>query len=345
MKKIALLFLFTVHAICSLGQGQLFYACTHNQQLLKININTCDTFFIGLTPWHIFDIAITPDNRLYGITNSTLVEINTNTAALTIITSSLGCSSNALVSDNAGNLLTVDSDSLYQINRFTGQVSCLGYYGRYASAGDLTFYNDTLYLSAKDNKLVKIILQPPISSQLIGTMQATNIYGINTICNNNNTETMIASGGDFGVSSLYIVNPVNASLTLLCDSIVHALIYGAASQKESTPQVCFVAGLNSPVSANELNLFPNPATTEVTINFSNQAHRLNGGLYNVQLSNTLGEVLEQTQTNAATLTLNMSSYTRGIYFITVTDEAGNKMVSPPATQKPTRWWAGKVVKM
>jgi hypothetical protein len=65
---------------------------------------------------------------------------------------------------------------------------------------------------------------------------------------------------------------------------------------------------------------PNPATTEVTINFGKASH------YTVQLSNTLGEVLEQTQTNSSTLSLNLSTKPKGIYFITVTDEAGNKLV-------------------
>jgi len=62
-------------------------------------------------------------------------------------------------------------------------------------------------------------------------------------------------------------------------------------------------------------LYPNPAATEVTLNFGKAAR------CTVQLWNTLGEMLEQTQTNSATLSLNMSSYTKGIYFVTVRDES------------------------
>jgi hypothetical protein len=69
-----------------------------------------------------------------------------------------------------------------------------------------------------------------------------------------------------------------------------------------------------------ISIFPNPATTEVTINFGKASH------YDVQLRNTLGEVLVQTQINSATLSLNISGYTKGIYFIMVTDEAGNQVV-------------------
>lgn len=69
-----------------------------------------------------------------------------------------------------------------------------------------------------------------------------------------------------------------------------------------------------------ISISPNPSTTEVTINFG-KATRCT-----VQLHNTLGEMLQQTQTNSATLTLNMSNKPKGIYFVTVTDEAGNKTV-------------------
>jgi outer membrane protein assembly factor BamB len=70
-----------------------------------------------------------------------------------------------------------------------------------------------------------------------------------------------------------------------------------------------------------VSVFPNPATTEVTINFGKPAPR------NVHLTNTLGEALEQTQINSSSHTLNMSSRPGGIYFFVVTDEAGNKTVS------------------
>jgi len=91
-----------------------------------------------------------------------------------------------------------------------------------------------------------------------------------------------------------------------------------------SPDTLTVCDFTVPVSETKsekyISLFPNPAITEVTINFGKAAH------YNVQLCNILGEVLEQTQTNSSALSLNMSSYTRGIYFITVTDENKNKVV-------------------
>lgn len=69
----------------------------------------------------------------------------------------------------------------------------------------------------------------------------------------------------------------------------------------------------------DIAVYPNPATTAVTINFGKAA------LYTVQLCNTLGEVLVQTQVNSKTLSLNISNQPKGIYFITVTDDAKNKV--------------------
>lgn len=70
---------------------------------------------------------------------------------------------------------------------------------------------------------------------------------------------------------------------------------------------------------NYISIFPNPATTEVTINFEKLAR------YNVRLYNTLGEILEEIQINSATLSYNISGYAKGIYFITVTDDKRNKV--------------------
>jgi hypothetical protein len=165
---------------------------------------------------------------------------------------SLNFGPNSLVSDNAGNLLTVWNDSVYQIDRFTGQIFSLGYFGPYNSAGDLTFYNDTLYLTESSGLLIKIILQPNISSQVVGQMTINNIYGVNTVCLNG-------------------AERMNASLTLLCDSITHVLIFGATSLMDFGKSTdCFYTSIIDPLSSNSLlSIFPNPASDILNVTWNN----------------------------------------------------------------------------
>jgi len=101
----------------------------------------------------------------------------------------------------------------------------------------------------------------------------------------------------------------------------HTFVCNTARTAVVATDTCAVISVNEIFGGgNELSIYPNPSTAEITMSFAKAAH------YNVQLHNTLGEVLQQTQTNSATLTLNISRYTKGIYFITVTDEQRNKVM-------------------
>jgi hypothetical protein len=320
MKKVVIiLFLFT-SSLCSFGQSQLFYACTSYKGLLKLDVRTCDTTFIGSLPSIFGDIALTPDGKLYGLSlamSRNLYEIDTSNASIHLIAALNFAGSNSLVSDSAGNLLTVSQDSVYQINRFTGQIFSLGYFGAYASAGDLTFYQDTLYLTAIGNLLIKIILHPVVSSQLVGTMSATNIYGINTICLNG-SETMIASGGDNRGSSLYTVNPTNALLTLLCDTITHhTLIYGATSQRDFiTREGCFVLnGINVPSTDDNLNIFPNPVTDILNISYNN-AELIVITIFDVASKQLLCKMFMNS------VSLNIENLSAGVYLFQIENAEG-----------------------
>jgi len=318
MKTIISLIICFVFYTYTFGQGQSFYACMGgNGELLKLDAINCDTMFIGIDSIGLGDIAITPDRRLYGIGGGYLYEIDTLNAQLTVVShlnQTILSGINALVADSAGNLLTVAHDSLYQINRFTGQSVGLGYIG-YNTAGDLTFYNDTLYLVSSNLQLVKVILHPTVSALLIGTMNAPNIYGINTICINS-VETMIASGGISGLySNLYLVNPTNANLTLLCDTISHYLISGAASIYDINGEggCSIISGVNANLFNNKVEVFPNPFTNNFTVTTS-VTHPLEMILYDMASRG----ILRCQFVNSATI--NTEHIARGIYFYEVRDK-------------------------
>lgn len=77
------------------------------------------------------------------------------------------------------------------------------------------------------------------------------------------------------------------------------------------------------VYENELNqnqfIFPNPAPDGVTLNIGKETN------CTVQLFNLQGEVLFKTTISTEQMKLDVSNFPKGIYFITVTDKAGNKV--------------------
>jgi len=300
--------------INAFGQ-QLFYVCAGGN-LQRLNAATCDTTFIG-SCLGCGSIAITADGRLYGLDYPDLYEIDTSNASVSLITSNLSHSLagvNSLVADSVGNLLTIgNDDSLYQINRLTGQSSSLGYVG-FWSAGDLTFYNDTLYLAGGNCcvGLIKIILHPSVSAQLIDTFNTSlDIFGLNTICINN-SETMVATGGNQYHTNLYKVNPANASLSLLCDSIVHTIIGDAASIYDVSGSggevMCstLTGVLNEHSRNNNVEVFPNPFTDKLTVH-AKSSEPLEIVIYDIASQKIMW------QNFTTSLSLNTSPLAKGVY--------------------------------
>ena len=80
-----------------------------------------------------------------------------------------------------------------------------------------------------------------------------------------------------------------------------------------------VAGINENEGNIPLNIFPNPASEEVTVRFSNEVH------YSITMHNAIGELLFQTRNNSPELKLDIAALRKGIYFITLTDNEGNKV--------------------
>jgi hypothetical protein len=79
-------------------------------------------------------------------------------------------------------------------------------------------------------------------------------------------------------------------------------------------------GINVTENNNLISIYPNPATSEILIRFGKNVY------YKIQLCNALGEILKQTAINYNTTSINISSFPKGIYFIIITDNEGNKMM-------------------
>lgn len=82
-----------------------------------------------------------------------------------------------------------------------------------------------------------------------------------------------------------------------------------------------ITGFNPITYSNTIRIFPNPASTHITINYGNFA--LMSG-YQLRITNSLGQQMFQSNINQQSDYLDLSSWTgNGIYFVHIIDPAGN----------------------
>lgn len=183
------------------------------------------------------DIAITPNNELFGI-NDSLYKIDYlsssyNTVGLMVDLNNRTISGVGLVALD-GNFLLMDyQDSLYKVSTTTAIAYPIGKIGYYC-AGDFAFFNDTLYLAESSNHLIQIILNASktaiLSVKDVGIMntQYHSVYSLFTTylsCKDNNK-------GLFAIESnkIYMINTQTANATFVCSINDTSIVsYGAAS--------------------------------------------------------------------------------------------------------------------
>ncbi|MEI8137631.1 MAG: T9SS type A sorting domain-containing protein, partial [Bacteroidota bacterium] len=68
------------------------------------------------------------------------------------------------------------------------------------------------------------------------------------------------------------------------------------------------------LSKMDINIYPNPSTGIVNIDFLNSSQNLN---YKLQITNTLGQEVYQTNLNNTKSTINVQTLKSGIYFLNI----------------------------
>ncbi len=230
--------------------AQTVYVCSLSD-LYQLNLQTCNTTLIGRMPTLMNDIALLPNNVLYGVSGNygnpalaqTLFRINQATGAGTAI-SRLDYTINGLVAGPDGVLYGAGAfGEFVTIEPITGTTTLLGNTG-FPCQGDLAFYQNRLYMAATGNRLVEVNLRNPMQSRLIGQMSmGSDVLGLATVgvetCESSTLELYATSG-----SGLYQLNPATGRGTLVCTYGL-ATIDGAASPIESAPLKRPTAGLDS----------------------------------------------------------------------------------------------------
>jgi hypothetical protein len=121
-----------------------------------VDVTTGNVNYIGNMGSVMTDIAFDPTGQLYGISSSALYQINTSTAAATMV-GSFGAAAamssttiNSLVFSSSGTLYAAGS-ALFTLNTSSGAASFVGFgpsfMGGIHSSGDLAFVGGKLYLS------------------------------------------------------------------------------------------------------------------------------------------------------------------------------------------------------
>jgi len=89
----------------------------------------------------------------------------------------------------------------------------------------------------------------------------------------------------------------------------------------------YITGTSNFQSENGLKVYPNPATTEINIDFNNNS----SNRYFIDIYSILGEKLKMIRSDQSTMLLNINDLPEGVYFIVIMNESG-------------RQWTKKIIK-
>ncbi|MGQ0827309.1 MAG: gliding motility-associated C-terminal domain-containing protein [Bacteroidota bacterium] len=225
--------------LTSNAQSSFYIACD-NSDLIKADIQTCSYQIICNTGLVMFDVAITPNQNFYSTDGQKIYNINLSDCSYIQRSDTIPINGQwitSLVALNNEFLFAGSSDALlYKISVLNGAYTLIGSIG-YSSGGDLTWYNDKLYLASASSDLVQITLINDYNNisevKLIGHMNTpfSSMYGTLTIgdagCSYDNIKML-----GFENQDIYLINPFDATLQPLCISIFPCQVYGATSNTE-----------------------------------------------------------------------------------------------------------------
>jgi len=236
------LFCFLVCAFAKAQSVNTSYLCLANGDIVLADLGNCTSQVVATHSSSLFDIAQGDTNdTLYGIRNDELFLINlvngsvNSLGTLNVIGFAGNFRVDSLVKESPGILLGVHTNAPGALFRLDVAAMTATFIGNtnFPSAGDLTYFNGNLYLSADSNELVQIDVTNPSNSNLVGTIPSVagfnNVFGVVTVitanpCAVNPTFELVATGGN----DTRFVNVNTAQTTANCPNLVNADIFGAA---------------------------------------------------------------------------------------------------------------------
>jgi hypothetical protein len=308
MKKIFVALL-CILSINSFSQQPIF-ATIGGGDLYSFDIVNCTRRFIGSTDYGFGDIAFTPNGQLYGIVSGQLYQIDTTTANATLI-GDTGIGAVTLVGLNDTTVLAEWYSKLYSISTIDGASTYIDTIG-FGSDGDLTWYDDDLYIVTGGGGIVKIVLNETItaieSATLIGASIPT-CEGAVTASFEDDYNYILG----FNAHDLIKICHIDGTYVTICQDLNYGGTPGAASirlpKQSYQPTDCFTADLAEKNVGNQFFVFPNPAINELNIqsNFNESV--------SYQIFNSFGQVVQSGFLLSENTTVGIDQLARGLYFL------------------------------
>lgn len=285
--------------------------------LYKVDVTNCAATYVGATGQTFNDIAFTTDGRLWGIAIGDLYRIDTTTGNATLITATnSGAVSLAGLNDSV--LLAEYQMNLYALDVRFGTSSFLGTIG-YQAAGDLTFYDNDIYLTTADHKLVRIVMNQSFTA--ITSVTVVNapsnplplFEGVVTVPVPNDYNLLVG----YAAGNAYRICPNDGTYELICNNLVPVSILSAAAPRlpvqNPLPASCALTGIPAQTQTSGLHLWPNPFTEYVTLQAEQE---LFDAL--LQIRNLQGQVVQVMQpVSGKSVTIPRNNLAAGMYFLEV----------------------------
>lgn len=290
---------------------QPIFATISGGDLYSFDVTNCTRHFIGSTGQGFGDIAFTPDGQLWGIVGGELYNIDTTTANATLI-GNTGVGAVSLVGLNDTTLLAEYAMKLYRINTNNATSTYIDTIG-FQAAGDLTWYDDDLYMTTP---LVKIVLNNSYSAILSVTPISLTV----PTCEGAATASFVEDYNQiigFNGPNLIKICQLDGSYQTLCPNLNIGGTPGAASIRLTTqspqPITCEkTTGVENLSKDKALLLFPNPVTNELNIqtNINNQTQ--------YKIYNLVGQIIKTGVLQSHLTTISIDNFSGGIYIIELT---------------------------
>lgn len=141
-----------------------------------------------------------------------------------------------------------------------------------------------------------------------------NIANVQLSEHNQPIRVISTSGNCIDTSNVAVINILDTCLVTVYDTLLTTVTDTLVINTQIT-------GINPPNSLNTLKVFPNPASTHITIDYGN-FNAMSG--YTLKIVNAVGQTVFTTPINQQTSYIDLSTWTgNGIYFVQLIDPQNN----------------------